>query len=268
MVFPVIDHTEVDRFLEKKRVFGKFPVAWGIFSCSRFVVDEVGGIQYKDKMHIDWLNDFLGWAPILLMVLVAVVFLVALRWRSGRLKKSLEEWKRKMVREADAGHPAAQFRLGRIYQKGNGVDKDPDRAEEWFHKALPGLKQEAEAGDRDAAFYLYDCFHEGLGVQKDDAEALRWLQRAATEGKTDAMFALALEYREGGLVEKNEDLFMHWLRKAAQEDNRDAQYLLGACYEHGNGVPRNLDLAQEWYDRAAEKKGSGVDDDLNHAPGK
>ena len=231
-------------------------------------MDKAGGIQYRDKMHIDWLNDFLEWAPILLMVLVAVVFLAALKWRSGRLKKSVEEWKRKLVREAEAGHPAAQFQLGRIYRKGDGVEKDPDRAEEWFHKALPGLKQEAEAGDMDAAFYLYDCFHQGLGVEKDDAEALRWLQRAAAGGKPEAMFALALEYREGGMVEKNEDLFMHWLRKAAHGDDRDAQYLLGACYEHGNGVARNLDLAQEWYDRAAEKKDSGEEDGLERTPGK
>lgn len=254
--------------MEKEGACGEFPAAWGIFPCPQFVMDKAGVIQYKDKMHTDWLNDFLEWTPILLMVLVAVVFLVALKWRSGRLKKSLEEWKRKVVREAEAGHPAAQFRLGRIYQRGDGVEKDPDRAEEWFHKALPGLKQEAQAGDTDAAFYLYDCFHEGLGVEKDDTEALHWLQRAAAEGKPDAMFALALEYREGGLVEKNEDLFMHWLRKAAQGDDKDAQYLLGACYEHGNGVHRNLDLAKEWYDRAAEKKDSREEDTPERAQGK
>lgn len=90
-------------------------------------MDEAGAIQYKDKMHIDWLNDFLEWTPILLMVLVAVVFLVALKWRSGRMKKFLEEWKRKIVRQAEAGNPSAQFRLGRIYQEGDGVEKDPDR---------------------------------------------------------------------------------------------------------------------------------------------
>lgn len=234
-----------------------FPAAWDIFPCSQFVMDWGGALQYKDKMHIDWLNDFLEWAPILLMVLVAVVFLVALKWRSGRLKRSLERWKRKIVRQAEAADSAAQFRLGRIYQKGDGVEKDPSRAEEWFHKALPGLKREAEAGDTDAAFYLYDCFHEGLGMEKDDARALHWLERAAEEGKPEAMFALALEYREGGLVEKNESLFMNWLRRAAEGDDKDAQYLLGACYEHGNGVPQDLNLAREWYDRAGKKEVSG-----------
>lgn len=231
-------------------------------------MEEAGAIQYKDKMHIDWLNDFLEWTPILLMALVAVVFLAALRWRSGRLKKFLGEWKRKIVREAEAGNPFAQFRLGRIYQKGDGVEKDPARAEEWFHTALPGLKQKAEAGDPDAAFDLYNCFHEGLGVEKSDAQAVHWLQLAADQGKPEAMFVLALEYREGGLVEKNEDLFMHWLRRAAEAGERDAQYLLAACYEHGNGVPQDLNLAREWYDRAEEGKGSGTEETPEHARGK
>lgn len=77
-------------------------------------------------MHLDWLNVFLEWAPILLMAAVAVVFLVALRWRSGRLDRFLEEWEKKIAREAEAGNPLAQFRLGRIYQEGNGVEKSPD----------------------------------------------------------------------------------------------------------------------------------------------
>lgn len=238
-----------------------FPVAWCIFPCSQLVLEEVEVIQYKDNMHIDWLNDFLEWAPILLMVLVAVIFLVALKWKSERLKKSLEKWKRRIVREAKAGHPEAQFRLGRIYQEGNDVKKDPDRANEWFHKALPGLKQEAEEGNSVAAFYLYHCFHEGLGVEREDTQALHWLQRAAELGSPEAMFDLALEYREGGLVEKNGDLFMHWLRKAAEEDEKDAQYLLAASYEHGNGVPQDANLARVWYDRAAAGSAPSVDDD-------
>lgn len=166
-----------------KQASGAFPAAWDFFPRSQFVMDEAGAIQYKDKMHIDWLNDFLEWTPILLMVLVAVVFLVALKWRSGRMKKFLEEWKRKIVRQAEAGNPSAQFRLGRIYQEGDGVEKDPDRAEDWFHRALPGLKQKADAGDADAAFDLYDCFHEGLGAEKSDTQALHWLQLAAEQGK-------------------------------------------------------------------------------------
>lgn len=231
-------------------------------------MNETGAIQYKDMMHIDWLNDFLEWAPILLMVLIAIVFLVVLRGRSGRLKRFLEERERKMDRESEAGNPSAQFRLGRIYQKGDGVEKDPERAQKWFYKALPGLKQEAEKGDAEAAFFLYDCFHEGLGVEKSDAQAMHWLQLAAEQGKPEAMFGLALEYREGGLVEKNEDLFMHWLRRAAEADERDAQYLLAACYEHGNGVLQDLNLAREWYDRAEEGRGSGMEEALEHAPGK
>ena len=101
-----------------KQASGAFPAAWDFFPRSQFVMDEAGAIQYKDKMHIDWLNDFLEWTPILLMVLVAVVFLVALKWRSGRMKKFLEEWKRKIVRQAEAGIPPPSSVWGAFTRRG------------------------------------------------------------------------------------------------------------------------------------------------------
>lgn len=145
-----------------------------------------------------------------------------------------------------------------MYQEGEGEQRDSELADEWFHKAVPGLKKEAEDGGREAAFCLYECFRKGLGVEKDDARALFWLQRAAEQGEPAAMFTLALEYREGGLVQKDDDLFMYWLRRAAEEGNEeDAQYLLASCYEHGNGVPQDVNLARKWYDRAEHQRVSG-----------
>lgn len=220
-------------------------------------------------MKQDWLIDFLGWIPVLLILLAAAAMWALVNWRFRRLKRSLERLKRTMILEAESGQPCAQFQVGRMYREGDGVSRNPSLADEWFRKALPGLEKEAEAGDGEAASCLYDCFHEGLGVEKDDAQASFWLQRAAEEEEAGAMFTLALEYREGGLVEKNDDLFLYWLRKAAEEGNEgDAQYLLGACYEHGNGVPQDLNLAQKWYNRASENLVSGADDALERLEGK
>lgn len=214
-------------------------------------------------MKTDWLNDFLAWVPLLVILLMAAGLWLFARWRVRRLDLSFEHLRLAVIRQAEAGDPFAQFQAGRMYREGSGVSRDPGQADEWFDKAFSGLKKEADDGDRDAASLVYECFHEGLGVEKDAAKALFWLQRAAQEGMPEAMFTLALEYRNGGLVEKNESLFMYWLRKAAEEgDDGDAQYLLGACYEHGNGVPQDLEFARKWYDRAADHLMESADDAL------
>lgn len=200
----------------------------------------------------------MAWVPVLLALLVAGGLWLFFKRVFRRWDRSLKEGRRMIVRKAESGDPVAQFQRGRMYQEGEGEQRDSELADEWFHKAVPGLKKEAQDGGREAAFCLYECFRKGLGVEKDDARALFWLQRAAEQGEPVAMFTLALEYREGGLVQKDDDLFMYWLRRAAEEGNEeDAQYLLASCYEHGNGVPQDVNLARKWYDRAEHQRVSG-----------
>ena len=66
------------------------------------------------------------------------------------------EW---LARAAEAGHAAAQFKLGVFYQYGRGVRKDQFMATEWFLEA-------AEQDDADAQFALGVAFGKGRGVTK------------------------------------------------------------------------------------------------------
>lgn len=47
-------------------------------------------------------------------------------------KGKAAEWYRKA---ADQGHAEAQFKLGKMYATGNGVEKDEGKAAEWHRKA-------------------------------------------------------------------------------------------------------------------------------------
>jgi len=49
--------------------------------------------------------------------------------------------------QAEQGHAIAQFNLGVMYDKGEGVEKDYDEAFKWYRKA-------AEQGDADAQYNL------------------------------------------------------------------------------------------------------------------
>src|SRR2546426_2118928 len=69
-----------------------------------------------------------------------------------------------LQKEADSGDAVAQYDLGRMYYKGDGVPKDAAKAAEWHQKA-------AAQGDAVAQELLALMYNEGKGVPNDGALA-------------------------------------------------------------------------------------------------
>ena len=65
------------------------------------------------------------------------------------------------------GDPEAQYQLGMIYLRGDGVDVDAKSAVEWF-------KRSAEQGHKAAQLALADCYTYGWGVEVDESKAEYW----------------------------------------------------------------------------------------------
>lgn len=222
------------------------------------------------------LKEWLGLGPVALLVLAVAGFFVYWKLKENHVRRSVQETEDMILRMAEAGDSVACFRMGRKYQNGEGVDQDSVVADEWFQKALPGLRREADEGYEAAAACLYECYHEGIVVGSDQAQALHWLKMAAELGDVECQLALALEYRTGGLVEKDSARFIHWLHLAADGVEGsvqymmggDAQYLLGACYEYGEGVPQDLEKAREWYRKAEDNLADGAEEALKRLGGK
>ena len=128
--------------------------------------------------------------------------------------KSLQEF-RALAAQGDA---AAQFKLGLIYYKGQGVQPDYLEALNWFKKAaLQGhplgqynvgymnekgegtpqddveaakyYRQAAERGNRLAQYNLGYMYEKGQGVSPDEVQALMWYNLAAIQGETKAKAA-------------------------------------------------------------------------------
>src|SRR4030043_216659 len=76
---------------------------------------------------------------------------------------------------AEQGLPEAQFNLGLMYDKGQGVPQDYAEAVKWYRKA-------AEQGNTSAQFNLGLMYDKGQGVPQDYAEAVRWYRKAADQG--------------------------------------------------------------------------------------
>ena len=146
----------------------------------------------------------------------------------------------------EQGHAEAQYLLGYMYYKGQGVGQDGKEAATWFHKA-------AEQGYLKAQYLLGYMYYKGQGIGRDDDEAVKWLRQAAEQDHAKAQFYLGVMYfRSEGTQQDNTEA-MKWYRKAAELGLARAQFSLGVMYYAGMGVPKNDDEAVKWVRKAAEQ---------------
>ena len=88
---------------------------------------------------------------------------------------------------AQQGDAEAQFNLGVMYEKGQGVAQDYQQALVWYQKAA---NQEYAA----AQFNLGVMYSKGQGVAQSYQRALAWYQKAAHQGLAAAQYNLGGMY--------------------------------------------------------------------------
>ena len=88
------------------------------------------------------------------------------------------------------GEASAQFNIGIMYDKGQGVAQDYAEAVRWYRKA-------AAQGNAGAQYNLGVMYGKGQGVAQDYAEAARWYRKAAAQGDDDAQNSLGAMYGKG-----------------------------------------------------------------------
>ena len=109
---------------------------------------------------------------------------------------------------AEQGDADAQFDLGLMYSKREGVPQDYKEAARWFRAAV-------EQGDANAQHFLGLSYNRGEGVPQDFSEAVRWFRAAAEQGHPSAQFALGLKYYTGEVVPKDYIQAHMWLNLSA-----------------------------------------------------
>ena len=126
----------------------------------------------------------------------------------GDYATALKEW-RPLAEQGDAD---AQYNLGVMYRRGEGVIQDDSEAVKWYRLAVEQGLVEAQNN----VGYMYGL---GAGVIEDDKEAVKWFLLSAEKGLASAQYYLGVMYRLGaGVIEDKVYAHMWWNIAASNGD--------------------------------------------------
>jgi TPR repeat protein len=148
---------------------------------------------------------------------------------------------------ANQNHVFARCHLGFFYEKGIGTSKDEKKAFDCYQSA-------ADQGYAAAQSLLGFCYRNGVGVKKDGIKSRTCYESAANQGYAPAQCGLAemYEYGEGGLL-KDMKKALRYYKLAAEQGHLTAQFILGNLYAEGQGVIVERVKAVKWYRLAANQ---------------
>jgi TPR repeat protein len=146
---------------------------------------------------------------------------------------------------AAGGHPAAQWKLGRMYKEGDGVKEDDLKAFEYFNQIVSAHADDAPSSPQ--APYVANAFVEigsyyMTGIQDStiapNADRAREIfNYAATYfGDALAQAKLGLMYLDGIGGDRNPRLAARWFHAAAKKGQLDAQVRLGEMLTNGEDI--------------------------------
>lgn len=150
-------------------------------------------------------------------------------------------WKRLAVQVgAKLGYAPAQFILGLMYAKGQGVPQDYAETVKWWRKA-------AEQGDVDAQFNLGCMYNRGQGVPQDYVEAAKWWHKAAEQGDAPAQNILGNMYNRGEGVPQDYVEAHKWYNLAYISDQDRSRMTSIEAKMTPDQIAEAQRLAREWH---------------------
>ncbi len=124
----------------------------------------------------------------------------------------------KLKAAAEKGHKKAQYRLGRCYDKGNGIPEDDQQAFIWYEKS-------AAQGYAKAQYQLGKCYKDGEGVAKDRKKAVELFAKAAKQENADGQYALGKAYFKGKGIAADKAQAKKWLQRAVSNEKGGEEIL-------------------------------------------
>ncbi|KAI9270679.1 hypothetical protein BDA99DRAFT_534789 [Phascolomyces articulosus] len=146
-------------------------------------------------------------------------------------------------KSANNGNKYGQYISGVYYEKGIGVDKNIEKAKEYF---LSSAKQDFADAQSALGILLID-------QQQLYEQGKEWLDRSAQMDNARGLLKLGIMYENGQGVPCNPEQAMSYYKTAAiTADDPKAQYLVGLNYRLGAmGLPKDVKEAGRYLARSA-----------------
>jgi hypothetical protein len=189
----------------------------------------------------------------------------ALALKEGKKEKALTS----LQFAAENGHPLAQWKLGQMYAKGDGVQRDDLRAFEYYSRIANSHAEDRPDTPRSrivssALVALGHYYLDGIpktAIHADPARAWEMFHYAATYfADPDAQYDLARLYLQGIGGPRDSRQALRWLSLAAHKGQYQAQALLGATlFKGGEHVRRQASRGLMWLTLARDSAGGAED---------
>lgn len=150
-----------------------------------------------------------------------------------------------------SGNSDAMNNLGTMYQYGQGIPQNLEKARRLYEKAV-------RLDNARAMLNLGEMYKLGQGVPRDNYKATALFKQAASLGDLYGLASLALAYEKGDGIVKNLTLAREYYEKASAANHTGALVNLGHMYKNGDGGPKNIELARDCYEKAANLGEAGA----------
>jgi TPR repeat protein len=172
--------------------------------------------------------------------------------------------------DAETDDADAQFEVGIMYLKGQGVKADRGKAVEWLQasadngnelavskmsrmkknvQVFQARSKNAERGDANAQYETGRMLFGGKGTTIDAQQAVNWLQKAVNQGHKKAATRLGIIYYKGNGVPANPGRAVELFKSVAASQVL-AQYYMGEAYADGRGIAQDFHAAIDWYQQS------------------
>jgi TPR repeat protein len=188
------------------------------------------------------------------------------KWlKSGETEKAVHS----LEYAAERGHAAAQWKLGRMYQAGDGVAQDDLKAFEYFRSVAAnhaddnpnGMQSRFVASAFVALGHYYLAGIPNTKIKAEPERARQMFDYAASYFRdAEAQYYLARLYLNGTGAPHDPRTAARWFGLSAQKGQCQAQAMLGAMLFAGDHVPRQAARGLMWLTLARDACRSGPDE--------
>ena len=158
--------------------------------------------------------------------------------------------------ERSAQSVAAFAAIGKMFETGNELPKEPIEALKWYRKAADAGDDEAQVK---AASLLLAQDHNP--TKEEYTEVFQRCEKAAKSPSAIGAYCMAVLYKRGIGTSPNTEEYAKWLGRAANHGHARATLEFGEAYWKGEGIKSDLVKAYMWIWIAYSSKVAGAEQD-------